>query len=140
MKTQFMKSIRLIVMPKLSPTMEFGKIEKWYRKGKDKINSYDLVLEVSTNTLTPESTETSLMEIEIVEDMYVAKIIRKEGDIVPSGRPIAILCDNEEDIEDPEMSNIIIQEDMDVYHTKYTMAIWQGYIKSGTKPKCVGCN
>ena len=38
------------------------------------------------------------MDIEIIEDMYVAKLFAVEGARLKVGQPIALLCDNESDI------------------------------------------
>lgn len=92
--------VRILAMPQLSPTMTEGKIVKWLVKPNQWVSSYDLGLEVSTNNLTTESKDAvSNMEIEILEDMFVAQITALEGEIVPVGFPIAILCENAADIE-----------------------------------------
>lgn len=97
---------KFLPMPKLSPTMTSGRVEKWYVVPKDLVRSYQLVLEISTVELTQSArdrknydAEVSLMEIEILEDdMYVAKLIATEGQEIKSGAPIAVLCEHSEDI------------------------------------------
>lgn len=99
---KFIKSLRIVVMPKLSPTMSHGTIVNMTLQPKQIVSSYDKIMEVSTHSLLNTSEEQSTMDIEVMEDMFVAKVMVKSGQQMKVGTPIALLCDNEEDIEKAE--------------------------------------
>ena len=92
--------VKYLPMPRLSPSMQKGKILKWFIKPKDFVKSYQLILEISTKTLQEVNNEEneSVMEIELLEDMFVADILVKEGEECKVGQAIASFCDEEEDI------------------------------------------
>ena len=98
----FQGSVRLLPMPQLSPHMVNGKLLKWYAKEGEMINAYDLIADVRPDQLT-ELTEAAIenpdMELELQEEMYIAKILCPEGEVVKGGVPMALLCEMEEDIE-----------------------------------------
>jgi len=78
-----------ILMPKLSPTMEEGKLAKWHVKEGDKVRSGDLVAEVETDKAT--------MEVEAAEDGVIGKLLHEEGtEHVPVNHPIALLITEDE--------------------------------------------
>jgi pyruvate dehydrogenase E2 component (dihydrolipoyllysine-residue acetyltransferase) len=73
-----------ILMPRLSPTMEEGKIAKWHVKEGDAVRSGDVVAEVETDKAT--------MEVEAAEDGVIGKLLLAEGtEHVPVNHPIALL-------------------------------------------------
>lgn len=94
-------AVKYLPMPRLSPTMTKGVIQKWYIQPNNIVESNQLILEVSTRTLRDVSSKKSdyIMEVEIVEDMILADILAKEGDEVEVGHPIAVFCDEQEDID-----------------------------------------
>jgi pyruvate/2-oxoglutarate dehydrogenase complex dihydrolipoamide acyltransferase (E2) component len=153
--------VRILPMPKLSPTMNEGKITKWYYKIGEEVNSYDHIVDISTFTLTQDCNTTtnnnhnnklpSDLEIEILENMYVAKILANVNDTLPAGSPIAILCDYKEDIE--IAAKIDISNMKDVYletsnsNSKVTfqnrsvsMALWQGYVQTKNYDSSCECS
>jgi hypothetical protein len=92
--------IKFLPMPRLSPSMEKGKILKWHIKPGDLVKSYQLILDVSTPSLrSTGQTKDFNMEIELLEDMFCADIFLKEGQEVIVGKPIASFCDDFRDIE-----------------------------------------
>lgn len=113
---QFFRTLRIVVMPKLSPTMNHGKLIKLNLKENQSVSSYEKIMEVSTSSLLNTSVEESVMEIEIMEDMFVASLCAAEGQELAVGCPIAVLCDNAADIAKVQsmqvhtaMANTIIQ-------------------------------
>lgn len=94
-------AVKYLPMPRLSPTMTRGVIQKWYIQPNDTVESNQLILEVSTRTLRDVSSKKSdyIMEVEIIEDMIVADIVAKEGEEVEVGHPIAVFCDEQTDID-----------------------------------------
>ncbi|MHB1109854.1 MAG: pyruvate dehydrogenase complex dihydrolipoamide acetyltransferase [Devosia sp.] len=60
-----------ITMPALSPTMEEGKLAKWYVKEGDSVSSGDVIAEIETDKAT--------MEVEAVDEGKIGKITVAEG-------------------------------------------------------------
>ena len=60
-----------ILMPALSPTMTEGKLAKWVKKKGDEIKSGDVIAEIETDKAT--------MEVEAVDEGFLAKIVVPEG-------------------------------------------------------------
>ena len=83
-----------ILMPRLSPTMEEGKLAKWHVKEGDAVRSGDVVAEVETDKAT--------MEVEAAEDGVIGKLLLAEGtDHVPVNHPIALLETDDNDSTSP---------------------------------------
>ncbi len=81
-----------ILMPALSPTMEKGNLKRWLKKEGDNVKSGDVLAEIETDKAT--------MEIEVVDDGVLAKILVPAGsDDVPVNKEIALIA---EEGEDPE--------------------------------------
>ncbi len=74
-----------VTMPKLSPTMENGTIAKWHKKVGDKVESGDLLVEVSTDKAT--------VEYNALDDGYLRKIIIQEGNSASINEPIAVFSE-----------------------------------------------
>lgn len=130
------KSQKYFILPKLSPSMISGKLDKYHVKLGQAVQTYDLFVDVSTNSLTIYSNEESNMQIEIVEgDMFVVKFLCNEGDIVETGTPIAILS---EDISDIGNLHIPPIRNKDIKHQE--IAMWQGYMKSKSESSSCGCS
>lgn len=70
------------LMPKLSPTMEEGQISRWLKNEGDSFKNGETLAEVDTDKAT--------MEMTALKDGVLLKIIKKDGDTVPLGDPIAI--------------------------------------------------
>ena len=72
-----------VLMPKLSDTMEEGKILKWLKQPGDRVKSGDLLAEVETDKAN--------MEIESFDEGVVQELKVQEGDSAPVGAVIAVL-------------------------------------------------
>ena len=73
-----------ILMPRLSPTMEEGKLAAWHVKEGDAVRSGDVVAEIETDKAT--------MEVEAPEDGVIEKLLLAAGtEHVPVNHPIAVL-------------------------------------------------
>ncbi|MFZ5673830.1 MAG: pyruvate dehydrogenase complex dihydrolipoamide acetyltransferase [Pseudomonadota bacterium] len=82
-----------ILMPALSPTMEKGKLAKWLKKEGDTVKSGDILAEIETDKAT--------MEVEVVDEGIVGKILIAEGtDEVAVNTPIAVLLGEGESASD----------------------------------------
>ncbi|KAG6475709.1 hypothetical protein ZIOFF_064938 [Zingiber officinale] len=81
-----------IGMPSLSPTMTEGNIARWLKKEGDKVSPGDVLCEVETDKAT--------VEMECMEEGYLAKIIHGDGSKeIKVGETIAITVEEEGDIE-----------------------------------------
>ncbi|KAL6003596.1 hypothetical protein ACLOJK_023829 [Asimina triloba] len=79
-----------IGMPSLSPTMTEGNIARWLKKEGDKISPGEVLCEVETDKAT--------VEMECMEEGYLAKIIHGDGaKEIKVGEVIAITVEEEED-------------------------------------------
>ncbi len=94
-----------ILMPALSPTMEEGKLSKWFIKEGDKVSAGDIIAEIETDKAT--------MEFEAVDEGTVTKLIVTEGtDGVLVNSAIALIADeNREDAIDKKVSIEKVQTD-----------------------------
>ena len=72
-----------IVMPKLSDTMEEGRILRWLKKEGDFVNKGDVIAEVETDKAD--------MDLEAFSSGILTKIFYKEGETIPVGTVIALL-------------------------------------------------
>ena len=80
----------VIMMPRLSPTMEEGVLAKWLKNEGDKIAPGDLIAEVETDKAN--------MDFPLEEDGVLLKQLATAGQTVRLGAPVAILGDAGEDI------------------------------------------
>ena len=72
-----------ITMPKMSDTMEEGKIVQWLKHEGDQVNQGEPIAEIETDKAN--------VEMEAFESGVVKQILAREGEIVPVGQPIANL-------------------------------------------------
>ncbi|XP_042482930.1 dihydrolipoyllysine-residue acetyltransferase component 2 of pyruvate dehydrogenase complex, mitochondrial-like isoform X1 [Macadamia integrifolia] len=80
-----------IGMPSLSPTMTEGNIARWLKKEGDKVSPGEVLCEVETDKAT--------VEMECMEEGYIAKIVRGDGSKdIKVGEVIAITVEEEDDI------------------------------------------
>ena len=100
-----------ILMPALSPTMEEGKLSKWFIKEGDKVLAGDIIAEIETDKAT--------MEFEAVDEGTVTKLIVTEGtDGVLVNSAIALITDvNGEDAIDKKVSIEKVQTDTNLSKT-----------------------
>ena len=84
------------VMPKLGMTMEEGTITKWIKKEGDRVEKGEPIVEVMTDKVN--------MEVESPYEGILLKIVAKEGEVVPILKPIAIIGEGGEKIEETSFS------------------------------------
>ena len=101
-----------ILMPALSPTMEEGKLSKWFIKEGDKVSAGDIIAEIETDKAT--------MEFEAVDEGTVTKLIVTEGtDGVLVNSAIALITDeNSEDAIDKKISIEKVRTDTNLSKAK----------------------
>jgi len=79
-----------ITMPALSPTMEEGKLAKWFVKEGDTVSAGDIIAEIETDKAT--------MEYESIDDGIVGKLLVSEGqEGIKINAPIAVFLEAGED-------------------------------------------
>ncbi|MDX8392076.1 MAG: pyruvate dehydrogenase complex dihydrolipoamide acetyltransferase [Mariprofundaceae bacterium] len=81
-----------VYMTQLSPTMTEGKIARWLKKEGEELVSGEVLAEVETDKAT--------MEIEVVDEGILHKILQAEGAVVPVGTPIAVIAEDDEEVPD----------------------------------------
>ncbi|MCX6539491.1 MAG: dihydrolipoamide acetyltransferase family protein [Acidobacteria bacterium] len=79
-----------VVMPKLSDTMEEGRILRWIKKEGDPVETGQALAEVETDKAT--------VEMEAYTNGIVRKIVAAEGQFVKVGQQIAVIGTADEDI------------------------------------------
>jgi len=79
-----------VYMTQLSPTMTEGKIVRWLKKEGDDLASGEVMAEIETDKAT--------MEMEVVDEGILHKIIQPESAVVQVGSPIAVIAEEDEDI------------------------------------------
>ena len=93
-------------MPKLSDTMEEGKILKWLVKQGDTVSSGDVIAEIETDKAD--------MELEAFDDGVVLKIVLAEGESAPVGELIALIGEEGEEVEAPPKAGKVAKEEKPV--------------------------
>jgi pyruvate dehydrogenase E1 component beta subunit len=84
-------SHQVLPMPSLSPTMTQGQVAGWKMAVGDKVSAGDILCDIQTDKAT--------MEMESMEDGYLAKILVAAGDTdIPVGQAVAIMVDTAEDV------------------------------------------
>jgi len=95
-----------VFMTQLSPTMTEGKIARWLKKEGDRLESGEIMAEVETDKAT--------MEMEVVDEGIMHKILSPEGATVAVGTAIAVIAEEGEDVPDdytPENAIEVTVED-----------------------------
>ncbi|GFR42347.1 hypothetical protein Agub_g3040, partial [Astrephomene gubernaculifera] len=94
----------VLPMPKLSHAMTHGRIARWHVREGDPVAIYDVLLTVETDSLVEEAYRldqfagTVSLLVESQEEAVVARLLAQEGELLPVGRPIAVLCERPEDV------------------------------------------
>jgi len=79
-----------VFMTQLSPTMTEGKIARWLKKEGDTLESGEFMAEVETDKAT--------MEMEVVDEGVMHKILAPEGSTVAVGTAIAVIAEDGEEV------------------------------------------
>ena len=77
-----------VTMPKLSDTMEEGKILRWLKQPGDRVAIGDVLAEVETDKAN--------MELEAFDEGVLSEVRVKEGESAPVGAVIAVLASAEQ--------------------------------------------
>ena len=79
----------IIEMPKLSATMEKGKVVKWFKEEGDDLEKGEILFEVETDKAN--------VEVECYASGFLRKILIEPGIEVPINTPIAVIADTMEE-------------------------------------------
>jgi len=79
-----------VFMTQLSPTMTEGKIARWLKKEGDELVSGEVLVEIETDKAT--------MEVEVIDEGVLHKIIASEGALIPVGAAIAVIAEDDEEV------------------------------------------
>ena len=79
---------REIPMPRLSDTMEEGRVLQWYKQVGDNVKKGELLAEIETDK--------AVMDLESVEEGTLLELLVAEGGAAPLGAPIALVGDESE--------------------------------------------
>jgi len=79
-----------VLMTQLSPTMTEGRIARWLKKEGDELSSGDVMAEIETDKAT--------MELEVVDEGVLHKIVVPQGATVPVGTAIAVIAEEDEEV------------------------------------------
>ena len=83
----------VITMPKLTDSMEEGRIVEWQVRVGDRVSEGDVLAEIETDK--------AVMELESFWAGVVAEILRPDGDVVPVGEAIARIAQTGESLAAP---------------------------------------
>ncbi len=78
-----------VYMPKLSPTMTEGVIAKWHKKVGDRVESGDVLLEISTDKAT--------VEHAALDEGFLRVIIGNDGDKIQVNDPICVFTETKDE-------------------------------------------
>jgi pyruvate dehydrogenase E2 component (dihydrolipoamide acetyltransferase) len=87
----FMAEGSKITMPALSSTMKEGRVVSWLKSEGDAIEAGEAIMVVESDKAD--------MDVEAFEDGFLAKIIVQEGEMAPVGDAVALMVENEADID-----------------------------------------
>ena len=83
--------VTVVQMPKLSPTMEQGKIVAWLKEEGDEVKKGEVLFEVESDKAN--------VEVEAPKGGYLRKILVEANEAAPVNTPIALIADSvEEDV------------------------------------------
>jgi pyruvate/2-oxoglutarate dehydrogenase complex dihydrolipoamide acyltransferase (E2) component len=127
-------AVAVLPLPKLSHEMEDGWVAKWRVTEGQRIAEFDVICEVATENLTEAgyrvgafAGRTVTLLLEAQEEGYVHSLLVQEGQRVPVGRPIAIICDHPGPA-DHRLSTSNVYDDS---QGRVRVVSWQSYLKEG---------
>lgn len=82
---------QVVLMPKMSDTMEEGVIAEWHKKVGDQVSTGDVLVEIETDKAT--------MEYEAFEEGTLLHIVAESGESVPVDAPMCVIGEEGADYE-----------------------------------------
>ena len=100
------ENVEIITMPRLSDTMEEGRVAKWFKKVGDQVKEGDVLAEIETDKAT--------MEFESFYSGTLLYIGIKEGESSPVETTLAIIGDRNTDISDLINKTLVKEESNEI--------------------------
>lgn len=85
--------LKLLRLPKLSPSMESAKILQWHVFPGHPAKEYDLCATLDVSHLSNNEASSTKMQLELHEEMFVAHLFNVKGRWITTGEPLLLLCD-----------------------------------------------
>lgn len=127
--------VYVLMMPALSPSMARGTVTQLYSTAPGSVVSkYSLFADIKCKSLmkaaAPE--EEVELEIELQDDVVVARVLTAVGEIVNIGAPLAVFCEEEEDVELAAAIDVSTADSLNTAlgNANIRAAVWQAYVKS----------
>jgi len=79
-----------VIMPKMGESVQEATIVKWFKKVNDMVEEEDAIVEIATDKVDT--------EIPSPVDGKIIKLLYNEGDVVPVGKPIAVIATEGEEV------------------------------------------
>eukprot|EP00877_Chromochloris_zofingiensis_P009842 jgi/Chrzof1/5110/Cz15g11230.t1 len=121
--------------------MTGGTICKWLKSEGDSVNKYDLIFEVDTDTLVEDAYKlgdfegTVRLTIESQEDGYLGKILVPEGQAVAAGTPVAVVCEDKEQLSNAASWSSPTSNVYDETKPQVRVLEWQSFLKESKETK-----
>ncbi|WIA37806.1 hypothetical protein OEZ86_014670 [Tetradesmus obliquus] len=125
--------------------MERGIVKRWLKQEGELCQEYDLVLEVETETLVEEAYRLDdfagkvTLLIEANEEAWLAKQLVPEGSELPVGKPVALLCEEQDQLQQAAQQAAAVAGVRSVYDHEAESGqsvrtlVWQSYLKESNK-------
>ncbi len=121
-----------VFMSQLSPTMTEGKIARWLKKEGDTLESGEVLAEIETDKAT--------MEMEVVDEGILHKIIAPEGSVVAVGVAIGVIAEEGEDVPadyQPAVDSVSVTESAPAEASTSAPTVQAGSVASATVAESV---
>jgi hypothetical protein len=147
----------VLPMPSLSHTMTSGRVTKWLKAPGDVISIYDIIAEVTTDSLVEEAYKVDdfagsvTLLLESQEEAVLAAVLVPEGQEVKIGTPIAVLCEDQDDVAAAgkaakQIAGLDMYDDAAVQQQQQSssgmtlqLLEWQSYLKDSQKEPGDSC-
>lgn len=123
-------------MPSLSPTMRTGKILRYHAGEGDVIPAHGLIIDVETNELIEGSSKPIQLEIELQDELYLAKILIPASKSASVNAPLAVLTEEHYDL--PALQSLEGSEVDCLDDRRFQQVLWQAYVKNSNDAKNCG--
>jgi hypothetical protein len=140
----------VLPMPSLSHTMTSGRVTKWLKAPGDVISIYDIIAEVTTDSLVEEAYKVDdfagsvTLLLESQEEAVLAAVLVPVGQEVKIGAPIAVLCEEDGGVDAAkeaaqQIASLDMYDDAAVQQQQTRSGVtlqlleWQSYLKDSQK-------
>lgn len=152
---QQQQSLYVLPMPSLSHAMQSGRITKWLKTPGDLVSIYDIIAEVTTDSLVEEAYKVDdfagsvTLLLESQEEAYLAAVLVPEGQEVQIGFPVAVLCEDDSGISAAadaaqQLKGLNVYDEAAMQQQEgrglsLQLLEWQSYLKESGKDASSSC-